>query len=651
MTWSVALLPLLGGLGLWAGRAVVPAWHGEGASRRTLGMISGALCLGSLVLAAIAAAGADAGRYDVGAGLVMHAELVPLATVVALLVPAVAAVVIAYAAAHEPRRGLHRLVSLLVAFVGAMQLIVVAGDVLTLLVGWELVAALSWALIGHRWEEDGPPAAAAHAFNVSRFGGLGLFLAAGAGLARTGSLAFADWTALDGSHLHVVVAGILLAAATKSGQVPFSPWLFSAMAGPTPVSALLHSSTMVAAGAFVLARLHPVLDQAPWFAPTTIVLGLVTALAGGVVALLQQHAKRLLAASTSAQYGLMLVAVGAGYPLVAVIHLVVHALFKAQLFLAAGIGMSATGSPDLPRWRLGRALPTTALLALVGAASLAAVPPLSGGASKEQVLAAGTHHAVGVGLLVLAAGVLSALYAARFHLLAFGRSVDPDAAGPRQLAHPPGQVERGALGVLAAGLLLLSLLWLPPVEHALTGWLGGELPPAEPWELPASVATVALVLAGVWLADRHGHLGSFATGRGTRAAADWLGLPSLSRLVVVGPARALAAAAARFDDRVLDRVVTAVGRAGSGVATRVAPFDRRVLDAGVRGAGRLGGALATVSDRFAERGIDGAVEILARTVDRAAREVRRLQTGLVHHQYVVIVVGLVVAIAAAALGR
>lgn len=651
MTWSVALLPLLGGLGLWAGGALVPTWRGESASRRTLGVTGTVVVLGSLVLAALAAAGADVGRYDVGADLVLHAELAPLSTAVAVLVPAVASVVIAYAAAHEPRRGLHRLVSLLVVFVGAMQLIVVAGDVLTLLVGWELVAALSWALIGHRWDEDEPPAAAAHAFNVSRFGGLGLFLAAGAGLAGTGSLAFADWTALDGSHLDVVVAGVLLAAATKSGQVPFSPWLFSAMAGPTPVSALLHSSTMVAAGAFVLARLHPVLDRAPWFATTTIVLGLVTALAGGVVALLQQHAKRLLAASTSAQYGLMLVAVGAGYPLVAVIHLVVHALFKAQLFLAAGIGMSATGSADLPRWRLGRALPTTALLSLIGAASLAAVPPLSGGASKELVLAAGSHHAPWVGLLVLAAGVLSALYAARFHLLAFGRRVDPDAAGPRLLALLPGRVERAALLVLAAGLVLLGLLWLPPVEHALSRWLGGELPPSEPWELPASVSTVTLVLAATWLADRYGRLGSSATAAGARAAGDWLGIPALSRRLVVGPARAVAAGIARFDDRILDRAVTAVGRTGQGMAARLAPFDRRVVDAGVRGAARVGGAMAVLSDRVVERGIDGAVELVGRTVDRAAREVRRLQTGLVHHQYVVIVVGLVVAIAAAALGR
>src|SRR3546814_2179969 len=129
------------------------------------------------------------------------------------------------------------------------------------------------------------------------------------------------------------------------------------MAGPTSVSALRHAAAMVAAGAYLLARLHPMLGHAPAFAGAVIAVGLTTAVAGGLVALLQNHAKKLLAASTSAHFGLMFVAVGAGYPGVAVLHLVAHAGFKALLFLAAGVAGEHAGCYALDRDRLGRALP------------------------------------------------------------------------------------------------------------------------------------------------------------------------------------------------------------------------------------------------------------------------------------------------------
>ena len=133
-----------------------------------------------------------------------------------------------------------------------------------------------------------------------------------------------------GDSLTIVVGfGLLLAAASKSGQIPFAPWLFRAMSGPISVSALLHAATMVAAGAFILLRLEPFLASMPGLPGAIIAVGAATALSGGIVALLQTHAKRLLAASTSAQYGLMFVAVGAGYPGVAFLHLVAHAAFKA----------------------------------------------------------------------------------------------------------------------------------------------------------------------------------------------------------------------------------------------------------------------------------------------------------------------------------
>lgn len=650
MTWTAPLLPLLAGLLLWGSHLVVPAWRSEGAPRRVLGLVAVVVALATATVAGLAAATGASATYVAGPGLELVAELGALAATVAVLVPLIAAPVLAYATVHEERLGLHRLVSLLLVFVGAMELIVVAGDVLTMLIGWELVGALSWALIGHEWRDAERPKAAAHAFNATRFGGLGLFVAAGAGFAQTGSFAFADWTSLEGSALHWVAGGVVLAAVSKSGQVPFAPWLFSAMAGPTPVSALLHSSTMVAAGAFALARLHPILDPAPWFGETLIVVGLVTALAAGVVGLLQQHAKKLLAASTSAQYGLMIVAVGAGYPAVAIAHLVVHAFFKAQLFLSAGIASSATGSLSLPDMRLGRHRRTTAIVTLVGSLSLAAVPPLAGSWSKEEIVTAATHQAVWVGLLVILAGGLTAVYATRFQVLAYGRRLHDD-AGPRDLGHPPGVVETGALVYLAVPLVLLSAAWLPGVKERLAGWFGSELPTGEPWELALSFAILLGAAYATVLADRDGRLGSIGATGAAASAADWLGLPTVIERVVVRPALAFSHATARFDDHVLDRIVELAGAAGNAVSSRLAPFDRRVVDAGVRGAAHLAQAISRLGSRFGERGMDGAVELVAATVDRASSDVRRMQTGLVHHQYVVIVSGIAIAIAAAVVGR
>ncbi len=180
------------------------------------------------------------------------------------------------------------------------------------------------------------------------WGDLGIWFAAASALVTGGSFDFQALSAVAGGpSANWMAAGILVAAAAKSAQGPFAAWLFRAMEGPSSVSALLHSSTMVAAGAWLLLRLHEPLSAVAWFGPAAIALGLTTALTGGISAIVQPDAKRLLAASTSAQYGLMFVAVGAGYSAAGLIHLVTHAAFKALLFLAAGTAISLTGSHKL----------------------------------------------------------------------------------------------------------------------------------------------------------------------------------------------------------------------------------------------------------------------------------------------------------------
>ena len=636
MLASVPLLPILVA-------AVVLAVRPR--SRWVLGAVATSTAAATVVLAAPAsAAGWQAELAWVGP-IVLRAALTPFSAVMALLVPAVALPILLWAAGDEDRPGLPRLIGLLLFFVGAMELLVVAADIVTLLIGWELVGACSWALIGHRWRDLDNLRSASTAFLVTRFGDLGLFAAAGALFAGSGGFELARITDLGGWQLQLAAAGIVLSASAKSAQVPFSPWLFRAMAGPSSVSALLHAATMVAAGAYLLARLEPQLAAVGWFGPVVIAVGLATALAGGVVAILQSHAKRLLAASTSAHYGLMFVAVGAGFPAVALAHLVVHAFFKAPLFLAAGTAEHAAGTYRLHRMRLGRGMPAVAGLVAVCALALAGAPLLGGGWTKDAIAAAAGHAGPVLAVAVLLAGGLSACYATRFLLLAFGRRRRPS---ERVAAMSAGSPSVWALALLAAPTAALSVLWIPAVADAVARTLDGRLPKAHAWELALAVLLVVLgAYAGRVLVRRRP-----APDRDPRLApaADWLGLPTLMHAAATVPSLRLAEWLAWFDDRVVDAPSRAVGAVGRGASALVAGGDRKVVDRGVELVARLGEWLAGASARIGELVVDGIPEGAARWVGSGGLDARRLQTGLAHHSYALIVGGAVILLTVVWLG-
>lgn len=628
MLWLLPLLPLAGSVAIVALQSAAPP------SRRAVWLaLAAEVVLAATLIVALRSAvqGAAADWPWWGPYLRPGLAVNGLSRVMVVLVPTIAMPVVLYAASSmRADIGLPRLLALLVVFVGAMELLVAAADLLTLIVGWELVGACSWALIAYEWRDPDRVRAARDAFITTRAGDLGLYLAAAAAVAATGSVRFDALAGAHGIALDVIAAGVLLAAAAKSAQLPFSPWLFAAMAGPVPASALLHSATMVAAGAYALARLAPALAPAGWFLPAVAGLGIATALAGGVVASLQSDLKKALAASTSAQYGLMLAAIGAGFPSAAGVHLVTHAAFKALLFLAAGLVLDAAGTGDLAalsRRRLGAALPRVAALFAVGTLALAGVPPLGGAYSKEQVLAAAARAGTWLAPGVLAASLLSAFYAWRLQLLAFGNrhsAGDPD--GARREVSRPSRAELAGPAALALLSLLAGLLWLPGVARLATRVMGGPLPRGAPWVLAASLATIALAAAACWGLRRRGALFAVGLPEPVRErAAAWLGLPSAARRLVVTPVLILARSLARVDDR--------------------------VVDAGVRGAARVGVFVARVFAWWAERGIDRAPEGLARAVGTAGRAVRRLQTGLVQQYYVLLAIGTLVAIAAAAVGR
>ena len=631
MLWLVVLIPALG--------AVAASRLPRLAHQMSVADLTATAGLGVWAAATEATAAASWGPR---LGLSLAAA--DFARVMVVLVPAVAIPIVLYAAATQ-KSGRTRLIALLSIFVGAMELLVLAEDLLTLLIGWELVGALSWILIAHEWRDASSAQQAAHAFITTRFGDLGLYVAAGVTFASTGSFDFSSIGEAAPSELQLIAAGLVLAAIAKSAQMPFSPWLFSAMAGPTPVSALLHSSTMVAAGAYLLIRLGPALSSVAWFGPVVIGIGLASAFGGGLVAAAQRHPKRLLAGSTTAQYGLMFVAIGAGSVFAAAVQLVTHASFKSLLFLSAGTAMHEAGSDDIAQMRLGRRLPLMAAFAAAGTLSLAAIPPLGGGWSKEQIAGAAFETSALLGAAVVLAGALSAFYGVRFWLLAFGPP-----SRPKLPAHLSGEIlGAGALALFAS---TLTLLWLPQVNAAAADLVSGDVITVHASELVLGLAAIAAGAGAALLLDRRRELArGIPWAALSEAGRAWFGVGVVSRRFVVGPVLALSRGLARFDDRVIDAGVRLTARIATGTARLLRLRSEALLDATIEGVAAVTVRVASLSRSADERGVDRAAEEVAAAFGRGGQLGRRLQTGLTHHYYVIVTIGLVVVAAALAFGN
>ncbi|WP_438292290.1 NADH-quinone oxidoreductase subunit 5 family protein [Streptomyces sp. HUAS TT7] len=362
------------------------------------------------------------------------------AVLVAVLVGLVATCVQLYSTGYlrdDPRYTSYAaLVSL---FTSAMLLVVYSGDLMVLLVGWEIMGICSYFLVGHYWETPEARAASLKAFLVTKLGDvpflIGLFaLATDAGTFRITGVVQA---ALTGGIGHPTLIALLLLAgvAGKSAQFPLHTWLPDAMAGPTPVSALIHAATMVAAGIYFVARLLPVFAASAAAMTVLAVMAAVTMVGSALAALAQDDIKRVLAYSTIGQLGYMSGALAVGDRGAAVFHLLSHGAFKALLFLAAGVIIHAAGTNSLTAMSrmggLAKRIPDAYWTMTVALLALAAIPPFAGFFSKESVLSAAEHTALGesqvapsgAGWTVLIAGLLTALltaaYATRLWLLAF----------------------------------------------------------------------------------------------------------------------------------------------------------------------------------------------------------------------------------------
>ncbi|MER6073881.1 NADH-quinone oxidoreductase subunit L [Streptomyces sp. NPDC001817] len=470
--------------------------------------------LASLVLAALVAA-----RQGGGQAITAHTELTPtgsvpielaldvdgFAALVAILVAFVAACVQIYSTGYlrdDPRYPSYTaLVSL---FTSAMLLVVYSGDLIVLLVGWEVMGICSYFLVGHYWETPEARAASLKAFLVTKLGDvpflIGLFaLATDAGSFRITRVLGA--VASGNLHHPTVIALLLLAGvAGKSAQFPLHTWLPDAMAGPTPVSALIHAATMVAAGVYFIARLLPVFEASRAAMVVLAVMAAVTMVGSGLAALAQDDIKRVLAYSTIGQLGYMTGALAVGDRGAAVFHLLSHGAFKALLFLAAGVIIHAAGTNSLAAMSRMRGLrdrvPDAFWTMTVALLALAAIPPFSGFFSKESVLGAAEHVVDGhpdhapcaAGWIVLVAGLVTALltaaYATRLWLLAFcGRGAEAPDHGRQPLT----------MTVVLWVLAVPSLAFGGLAYRALPGWFDGrDLTPT----LLTSILGTGLALVG-----------------------------------------------------------------------------------------------------------------------------------------------------------
>ena len=444
----------------------------------------------------------------------------PLSVFMMLVVSGVGFLILSYAVGYmahdDEERRYHAYKAL---FVFSMLLLVQSGNLLLLLAGWGMVGLSSYLLINFWHRRTSAVEAGKKAFIMNAFGDATFALALFLLIQRTGALDFgtvferAPGAMEESSAAAVVVAlGLLGGAVAKSAQVPLHTWLPDAMEGPTPVSALIHAATMVTAGVYLIARTHSLFELAPGIHDLAAILGAVTLLAAGLIALVQTDIKRVIAYSTMSQIGYMFVGAGLGAYAAGMFHLMTHAFFKALLFMAAGIVIHAlAGEQDVRKMRgLGRHIPWTYRFFLVGALALAAMPPFAGFFSKDAILASAANAGT-LGWLLWGAGAagafLTALYTFRLVFLVFTGEMSPYARehlhterfeGPLSMVWP--------VGILAVLALVGGFLQVPGLWHTVDDWLH---PVAESIEEASgttawfsALAALALAAAGIFLAWR-----------------------------------------------------------------------------------------------------------------------------------------------------
>jgi NADH-quinone oxidoreductase subunit L len=380
----------------------------------------------------VVAVGWDYAKLGGGIDAQLSILIDPLSVLMALIVSGVSTLIHLYSVAYmRGDRGYSRFFSYLNFFVFSMLLLVMAGNFLLLIVGWAFVGAASYMLISFWYRRTTATKAGIKAFVINVVGDVGLVLGTFFVFRAVHTLDFLDaFAKVDGAftvNQGSLVAGcilLLVGAFAKSAQVPLHTWLPDAMEGPTPVSALIHAATMVTAGVYLIARLHPLFERAPDAAAVGAVVGCATLLIAATIGMVVTDLKRVIAYSTMSQIGYMIMAVSSAAYAAGMFHLMTHAFFKALLFMSAGSVISAMGgTQDLDKMSgFRKAMPFTFGCMVIGGLALSGIPPFSGFFSKDEILsiefARGGWHAV-LGVLGYVGALMTAIYTFRMIFRAF----------------------------------------------------------------------------------------------------------------------------------------------------------------------------------------------------------------------------------------
>jgi len=573
----------------------------------------------------------------------------PLSAVMILVVTGIGGLIHVYATGYmHGDQGYWRFFMYLNLFTFAMLTLVLGDSLLLMFVGWEGVGLCSWGLIGFWHKEIANAQAGNKAFIVNRVGDFGfvlgiflLFWSLDAGGHAT--LVFREL----GQHVHLlegqalwgvpvatlITLFLFVGATGKSAQIPLYVWLPDAMAGPTPVSALIHAATMVTAGVYMVARLNFLFAMAPATLLLIATIGAMTALLAATIALTQNDIKKVLAYSTVSQLGYMFLALGVGAYGAAIFHLMTHAFFKACLFLGSGSVIHAMHHEQDMRKMGGlkEFMPATSTTFMVSALALAGIPPLAGFFSKDEILAQTFQHGPLVLWVVgvLVAG-LTAFYMSRQVFMVFFGECRADAHTKEHLHESPAAMTV-PLWILMGGACVVGFLWIPPAFFG--GWL-----PFEHWLAPVMAGhgdaaaahgahaahlavttefglmglSVAVAGAGIGLGYLMYRRGSIRPELFSEAAGGWPYRASLNKYWV---------------DELYDLVfVRGVAKAG---ARSLAWFDGHVVDGVVNGAATVTRGVSRLNGLIDVYVVDWAVNGTAEAAQLVGRGFRRIQNGSV----------------------
>ncbi len=513
-------------------------------------------------------------------------------------------------------------------FTGSMLTVVLANNLILLLVGWEVMGVCSYLLIGHWYEEHENSSAAIKAFITTRIGDVpftfGIFaLISATGFTTTNIPAIGEAIARPGtSSLLVTAAALLLlgGAIGKSAQFPLHVWLPDAMAGPTPVSALIHAATMVAAGVYLVGRMFEVFVHAdPWVLTVVSAIAAITTLGAAFLAFVQDDIKRVLAYSTLSQLAYMVAGLSLGPQGVtfAFFHLFTHAFFKALLFLGAGSVIHAVHSNDMSDMGgLKDDMPVTFWTFLIGSAALAGVFPLAGFWSKDELLAGAWEQNQWLFAILLLVAVMTAFYMARCVLLTFFGTY-------RGHGHPHESppVMTGPLVALAGASVVVGLLGAPPLGGVFGDWVYFEHPHVADFQPLVAIAGTLAAGAGIAI--------GYLVYRERREPDPLTAFPRAWNLLQH-----------RYyvDDFYMRTVILPIR---DRVSAAVNWSNQHVLDGAVNGAAWLARAFATFVNWIDRTFVDGFVNAVGGFTGATGGLLRYLQSGNVQWYAVLLFVGVV----------